>query len=90
MSTGNDGGFRGHSSSELEESNNRSSKCDTTCNELVGKMFGGTFNFDVPIRTPRYAVTMWRVVRSSTWPMALPILVRTAARPTTECRAATV
>ena len=45
----------------------------------------------IPMRTPRYAVTRWSVER---WPPAapitLPMLVSTAARPTTECNAATI
>lgn len=45
---------------------------------------------DLPIRTPRYPVTIWRVEISATLAMTLPMLVKTAARPTTECRAATV
>jgi hypothetical protein len=43
-----------------------------------------------PMRTPRYAVTICRVEMWAISAMTLPILVKTAARPTTECRAATV
>lgn len=43
-----------------------------------------------PMRTPRYAVTICNVEISDMEPKALPILVRTAAKPTTECKAATV
>jgi hypothetical protein len=45
----------------------------------------------IPIRTPRYAVTRCSVVRwSPAVPITLPMLVSTAARPTTECNAATI
>jgi hypothetical protein len=47
-------------------------------------------NVTPPMRTPRYAVTICKVEMSAMSAITLPILVRTAARPTTECRAATV
>lgn len=43
-----------------------------------------------PIRTPRYAVTRWNTVRWSTSASTLPMLVNTAARPTTECNSTTI
>ncbi len=43
-----------------------------------------------PIMTPKYAVTRWSVEIWETSAMTLAMLVKTAARPTTECRAATV
>jgi hypothetical protein len=39
---------------------------------------------NLPIKTPRYPVTICRVERSDTWAMIEPMLVRTAAKPTTE------
>ena len=45
----------------------------------------------IPMRTPRYAVTRCSVERwSPAAPITLPMLVSTAARPTTECNAATI
>lgn len=43
-----------------------------------------------PISTPRYAVTRCSIERWSTSASTLPMLVSTAARPTTECSAATI
>jgi hypothetical protein len=43
-----------------------------------------------PISTPRYPVTRCSVDISAMFAKTLPILVRTAANPTTECNAATV
>lgn len=43
-----------------------------------------------PIRTPRYAVTICSTERWLTSAITLPILVSTAASPTTECNAATI
>lgn len=42
------------------------------------------------MRTPKYAVTKWSVEAWSRPDMTLPIEVNTAAKPTTEWRAATV
>ena len=44
----------------------------------------------LPMRTPRYAVTRCSVDTWSTSASTLPMLVNTAAKPTTECSAATI
>ena len=46
--------------------------------------------WDLPMRTPKYPVTRCKVDISAILASTLPILVRTAANPTTECNAATV
>jgi hypothetical protein len=45
---------------------------------------------DLPITTPRYAVTRCKVEICEGSARTLPILVKTAASPTTECNAATI
>lgn len=47
-------------------------------------------NVTPPITTPKYAVTRCRVERCDTSASTLPMLVRTAERPTMECSRATV
>jgi hypothetical protein len=82
-----------HLPSELEKGDDRARERHTTFpaqHQLEGCARQEKNNC-VPMRTPRYAVTRCSVERwSAAAPITLPMLVSTAARPTTECNAATI
>jgi hypothetical protein len=89
MTSRYDLGLGGHLSSQLHECDNGTGKSYTTC-VPVSEMLVYISPSPLPINTPKYPDTMCSVDRSVTSVMTLPILVKTAARPTTECKAATV
>lgn len=92
MSTREDLRARPHASGKLEESYDRTSEGDAACIARImsrSRLVVSKSKYS-PIRTPKYAVTICKIETWAISAITLPILVRTAASPTTECSAATV